>query len=86
MIVVTCDLNSIPESFSLLTCNCMAPLIVAIIATCVKLIRIVCEYTSPSSCCMQYLAYLEVAILAKQLSLLLYSHNLVYTYLATIHH
>ena len=87
MIAVTCDLNSIPEPFSLLTCNCMALLIVAIIAACVKLIRIVCEYTSPSSCCVQYLAYLEVAILAKQLSsLLLYSHNLVYTYLATIHH
>ena len=86
MIVVRCDLNSIPEPFSLLTCNCMALLIVAIIAACVKLIRIVCEYTSLSSCYVQYLAYLEVAILAKQLSLLLYSHNLVYTYLATIHH
>ena len=43
MIVVTCDLNSIPEPFSLLTCNCIALLIVAIIAACVKLIRIVCE-------------------------------------------
>ena len=77
MIVVTSDLNSIPEPFSLLTCNCMALLIVAIIAAYVKLIRRVCEYTSPSSCCVQYLTYLEVATLTKQLTLLLYSHNLV---------
>ena len=63
----------------------MALLIVAIIAACVKLITIACEYTSPSSCCVQYLAYLDWQ-LAKQLSLLLYSHNLVYTDLATIHH
>ena len=63
----------------------MALLIVAIIAAYVKLITIVCEYTSPSSCCVQYLVYLEVAILAKQLSLLLYSHNLVYTYISCNH-
>ena len=61
MTVVTCDLNNIPEPFSLLICNSMALLIVAIIAACVKLIRIVCEYTSPSSCFVQYLAYLELA-------------------------
>ena len=65
----------------------MALLIVAIIAACVKLITIAYEYTSPSSCCVQYLAYLELRLLAnKQLSLLLYSHNLVYTDLSTIHH
>ena len=39
----------------------MALLIVAIIAARVKVITIVCEYTSPSSCCVQYLAYLELA-------------------------
>ena len=61
MTVVTCDLNSIPEPFSLLICNCIALLIVATIAACVKLIRIACKYASPSSCCVQYLAYLELA-------------------------
>ena len=63
-------------------CNCMALLIVAIIAACVKLITIACEYTSPS-CSIQLT---QNWLLAKQLSLLLYSHNLVYMDLATIHH
>ena len=55
------------EPFSLLMCNCMALLIVAImyiyiyISACVKLITVVYEYTSPSSGCLWYLAYLELA-------------------------
>ena len=56
-----CDLHSIPKPFSLLICHCMALLIVAIIAACVKLITTVCEYTFPSSYRVQYLAYLELA-------------------------
>ena len=52
-------------------CNCMALLIVAImyiyiyiyiyISAYVKLITVVYEYISPSSRCLWYLAYLELA-------------------------
>ena len=65
----------------------MALLIVAIIAAYAKLITIACEYTSSQLLLCAVFSLPRIGyLLNMQLSLLLYSHNLVYTDLAIIHH